>query len=316
MSRRARIRDAGIRRAVAGGCFCRFWGVAATFAALTLPCPSVRAEGIIQTILDSVRGDSGDESGQENPQPARRLHLDEGTSAPSNGYDDSSSDPLSALFAPVVYAGLFVAASPFWGPCAVLDDDYSLPACFPRFPYDNVAGHLADGSATGRIWSGRFNVEYLEPFTDANGVGGRVLLSTTSRFGLDAEASHFNEHRANAEFDTLWVGDCNLVFRFAQAEKAEFRAGLGFNWLDSPGVTRRQSDFGFNFTYGADFFPRKPWIFSADLDAGNLGRAALVRFRTTGGILLHGVEAYTGYEYLDIGRGHFNLLVAGVRAWF
>jgi len=159
-------------------------------------------------------------------------------------------------------------------------------------------------------------VDCLEPFDNINGIDGRLLLSTSSRFGLDAQASHFEERRAGGGIDTLWVGDCNLVFRFAQAEKAEFRTGLGFNWLDGRESARRQSDFGFNFTYGADFFPVKPWVLSADLDAGNLGRAALVRFRTTGGILLHGVEAYTGYEYLDIGRSHQNLLVAGLRVWF
>ena len=74
--------------------------------------------------------------------------------------------------------------------------------------------------------------------------------------------------------------------------------------------------FGFNFTYGADLYPCKPWVLSADLDAGTLGHTGLFRFRATGGVMLHGVETYTGYEYLDIGRGHTNLLVAGAQVWF
>ena len=211
----------------------------------------------------------------------------------------------------------YVASSPFWLPIALLRNSGE-PAYFPRFPYDRVEGHFTDGAAAapGRPWSGRFSAEYLEPFTEVSGVGGRLLLSTTSRFGLDAEASHFEERRPHGTFDTLWIGDCNLVFRFAQGEKAEFRTGLGFNWLDHPNDARRDADFGFNFTYGADFFPHKPWVLSADLDAGMLGRTSLVRFRTTAGIMLRSLECYTGYEYLDVGRTHFNLLVAGVRLWF
>jgi hypothetical protein len=48
-----------------------------------------------------------------------------------------------------------------------------------------------------------------------------------------------------------------------------FRTGLGFNWLDDPIDT----NFGFNFTYGADLFPRRPWVLSATIDWGTLGEA-------------------------------------------
>jgi hypothetical protein len=276
-------------------------------------CESSRAEGVVQAILDSVRGNSNDGATEQSPPPDSSPSNTRQSTAYSSDSEDSGN-----IFVGLVLAAGFCATSPFWGPVVALDDDYSWPAFFPRFPYDDVDGHLSEGlaGAPQRPWSGRFNFEYLEPFTDANGITGRVLLSTTSRFGLDLEASHFDERRTSARPESLWVGDCNVVFRFAQSEKAEFRAGLGFNWLDHPDPAGAQTDFGFNFTYGADFFPRKPWVFSAELDAGNLGRAGLFRFRTTGGILLRGIEAYTGYEYLDIGRGHFNVLLAGVRAWF
>ena len=42
-----------------------------------------------------------------------------------------------------------------------------------------------------------------------------------------------------------------------------------------------RTDLGFNFTYRVDIFPAKPWVFSAVLDAGTLGKAGLFRFRTT-----------------------------------
>jgi hypothetical protein len=289
--------------------------VAAACILLPLCCDNSRAEGVIQAILDSVRGDSGDGTTEDASPPA--THSPKGHRATEYS-DELDRSPFERMIWVGCDAAFYMVTSPFWLPCAALGDDYDGTLFFPRFPYGNIDGHLIDSSSAGpaRFWSGRFNVEYLEPFTDVNGVGGRFLLSTTSRFGLDAAASHFDERRPNASPDSLWVGDFNLVFRFAQAEKAEFRTGLGFNWLHHPDPTQPQTDFGFNFTYGADFFPRKPWVFSAELDAGNIGRAGLFRFRTTGGILLRNVEAYTGYEYLDIGRGHFNFLLAGVRAWF
>ena len=52
------------------------------------------------------------------------------------------------------------------------------------------------------------------------------------------------------------------------------------------------------------------------MDGGTLGRAGLFRFRTTAGVMMHGVETYVGYEYTDIGREHWNGLVAGLRLWF
>ena len=103
-----------------------------------------------------------------------------------------------------------------------------------------------------------------------------------------------------------------MTYRFAQSDFGQFRAGLGINWLNDPS----QTNLGFNFTYGADIFPAKPWVFSAVLDAGTLGHAGLFRFRTTAGVAYRSVELYTGYEYTDIGSVHWNGLIGGVRLWF
>ena len=88
--------------------------------------------------------------------------------------------------------------------------------------------------------------------------------------------------------------------------------GLGINWLNDPS----QTDLGFNFAYGIDLFPVKPLIISTVMDAGTLGHAGLFRFRTTAGVAYKRMEYYTGYEYTDIGRTHWNGLIGGVRLWF
>jgi hypothetical protein len=143
-------------------------------------------------------------------------------------------------------------------------------------------------------------------------VGGRLQLNTTSRFGLDTQMDWLREPGTGLVDDELWLGDCNVVFRFAQSERAQFYSGVGFNWLDDPINT----DFGFNFTYGADFFPAKPWVVSSSIDWGTLGRAEQFRFRTTAGLMINRVEVFAGYEYLDIDRTQLNTYVGGVGIWF
>jgi hypothetical protein len=124
--------------------------------------------------------------------------------------------------------------------------------------------------------------------------------------------NHLEERLSDGSHDALLIGDGNLVWRFAQGTWGEFRIGLGLNWLNDSDRT----DVGFNFTYAADFYPRKPWVLSTVIDAGTLGKAGLFRFHTTAGVVVHGIEPYAGYEYADIGRTHWNGLIAGLRFWF
>ena len=152
----------------------------------------------------------------------------------------------------------------------------------------------------------------MTPSTTSTGSTAILLISTASRFEFDTRFQHLAERLAGGGEDQLWNGDCNVTIRFAQSDFAQFRMGLGFNWLNDPART----DLGFNFTYDADIFPAKPWILSSVLDAGTLGHAGLFRFRSTVGVIHKSLEVYTGYEYTDIGTVHWNGLVGGVRLWF
>jgi hypothetical protein len=90
------------------------------------------------------------------------------------------------------------------------------------------------------------------------------------------------------------------------------RTGLGFNWLSDPA----DKNAGFNFTYGGDFFPIRPWIFSGELDLGTLGHSTVVHFRTAVGVSFGPAEVYLGYDYYDIGQAQIAGLVAGLRLWY
>ena len=165
---------------------------------------------------------------------------------------------------------------------------------------------------SSRRWAGQFRADYGDNFGRLTGVGGELILETTSRFGVDTSFRCLTERLPGADDDHLNLGDCNLIYRFAQSARAQMRTGIGANWLNDS----TRTDLGFNFTYGGDFFPRKPWVLSSAIDWGTLGHAGLFRFRATGGVIVNRFEGYLGYEYLDIGSTQDNFLIGGVRVWF
>jgi hypothetical protein len=77
-----------------------------------------------------------------------------------------------------------------------------------------------------------------------------------------------------------------------------------------------QTRWGFNFTYGADFFPVRPLVLSTALDVGDLGWAAVVHGRGTVGLIHRGGEVFAGYDFLRIGSVNLQGPVLGLRFWF
>ncbi len=261
-----------------------------------------------QSSLDTIRSDVRN---TPPPQPANNSSQSSGSSTAS----DAAGDLLDELGITEIGAYLFagVATAPFWGPHVAMDDDFSNRDYFPHYPYDHTRGYLMDEAGPSNRWCAlRLDADYVEAFDHLDLVNGHLLLSTTLRVELDGRIEHLGETLPGSTSDELWIGDCNVMFRFAQSTFAEFRAGIGMNWLTDPG----QTDLGFNFTYGLDVFPVKPLIFSSVMDAGTLGHAGLFRFRSTAGVAYKRLELYTGYEYTDIGRTHWNGLIGGVRLWF
>ena len=291
-----------------------------------------------QNVASSMRADvrrlpsaapSGDSSSSGGSRRQNDQYFDGGAEYTDFWHLLSSNGMLTTSLGAAV-AGL---SSPYWVPRTILADTYDVEGYFAPYPYlDGVRGYmgrsdnpwdavpaLSDANSglekslnDFRRWSARFRGEYLHQSADLRRIGGHLLVETTSRWGIDTEMSYLKETLADGTDDTLWLGDCNLTLRFAQSETMQWRAGLGFNWLDDP----HQTDFGFNFTYGVDWFPVRPWVVSAELDWGSLGSAELFRFRSTAGVLILGLETYIGYEHLDIDRTQTNSLIGGLRLWF
>jgi hypothetical protein len=290
------------------------------------------AQNDLETIRHEVRNPPPPSSAPP-PPPAEEDHR------PSRRRDHDCDDHDGISGDAVILCGIiagYLVASPFWAPHAAADEGFSRPAYFQRAPYCDEPGymvlaidprpvpvHPGDPPETvphgwqppnwprTRKWSCRLRTEYADSFGDFSRIGGHMLLESTSRFGLDGSFAYLHERLPGGGTDQLALGDFNIVFRFAQNERVQFRSGLGVNWLDD----ETDTDFGFNFTYGADLFPLRPLITSATIDWGTLGHAGLFRFRTTAGVVFVGIEAYTGYEYLDIGSTQTNSLIGGVRIW-
>jgi len=281
------------------------WIAVATAVMVWGGAPLYGQDSSLDTLRADVRVGSPDES-SHSPAPRSEHYSHEPCG------DDL--DPDAGLFALAFYGAAVVATSPISVPLILLDDDLVPWGGFARFPYDQTPGYIlgSDPNLTPRTWAGRFDVQWVESFDDLDQIGGHLLLETATRFGLDMRARHLEERLSRGGTDQLWLGDCNLTYSFAQSNRAQFRAGLGLNWMTDDTAT----DVGFNFVYGADFFPRKPWVLSATLDAGTLGHAGLFRFQTTAGLLLQRFEVYTGYEYTNIDHTHWNALLGGVRLWF
>jgi hypothetical protein len=290
---------------------------ASVFALLTVCasiCPglpisqetAVRA-GELQSVREAVRKES-DASADAQPKKKKEKKRSQRTDCDDEGF--------RLVFGEVIGKALFVAASsPWWIPHVGVDDDLSDWGSFPSAPYDDghdgylVIETLAPIEADGlsvRLWT-----EYGTDFDDLSRIGTRLIVDTAPRFGLDAEWNQWFEETGTGD-DTLSTGDVNLVYRFAQHERIQFRSGLGVNWLNDS----HDADFGFNFTYGFDAFPVEPVIVSGTLDLGRIGDASLVHVRSTAGLVWKRAELFTGYDYQRIGPVDLHGLVAGLQFWF
>ncbi|MEN6458794.1 MAG: hypothetical protein ABFC63_07680 [Thermoguttaceae bacterium] len=267
-------------------------------------------DGQLATLREDVRtANPGDPS-----PPASSDSSEHGSRRSASEPGSVTEEDLS--FGALLVGGMVVGGavtSPLWVPHKLLDDDFSIGRSFAQFPYDNVPGSMTiEGLTNTKSWGAQLSTDYATGFDDLKSVGGHLIFSTASRFGADLSARDFQERLSTGQHDWLWLGDANLVFCFARNETMQWRTGLGINWLDDA----HRTDVGFNFTYGFDWFPRKPWVVSTEIDWGNLGRSGLFHFRSTAGVMVNRFEAYTGYEYYDFDRVHTNALIAGVRVWF
>lgn len=282
--------------------------------------PQCSAQGKLSHIRDAarVKDAPSEDRGSTKDDDEEHGGFFFGTSSSSDhhGHHDDDDDSLeNAIGSALVIMTWYTVTSPFWTPPEALGDDGSITGYFARSPYyENVPGYMMlehDIRSTPRSWSGRARVEYGSDLDDIDRIGGHLLLSTSSRLGFDLEWNSFEEKTATGT-DQLRLGDVNLIYRFAQSERMQWRTGIGLTWLDDDIDT----EYGFNFTYGADWYPCKPVVVSSALDWGTIGEDDRFHIRTSAGIIYYGMELYVGYDFNKIGGIDIYGPMAGVRVWF
>ncbi len=252
--------------------------------------------------LDRIRDDVRKEKEREGKKPKSDRKPKRAT------YDDSYVDDESwRVFMAIV-------TSPFWLPHTIVGDDFARPGSFVSYPYaGNAAGHMRfDGQPGAGNLSQRILIEDSNDFEGVNRVRGHLLLATSSRFGLEADFTHLTEELGGGGTDELSIAGAGVLFRFAQSERVQMRAGVGAHAL----LDGSEEDGGAYFFYGGDFFPQRPIVVSAGIQVGNLGNAAMWRWRVSVGAVMHRYELFAGYDSLSIGSVTYRGPLVGGRCWF
>lgn len=204
--------------------------------------------------------------------------------------------------------GFYVVTSPFTIPPLILCDHYDTHATFVAYPYAehwnglmqfSMESHKID-DVVPMTWENmmtlRASVEEGNNFSGINRLGVTFLVDTMTRFGIGGGV-HFYEERTTTTPDRSTIGDLNLLFRFAQSERAQYHAGVGVRFLND----RQQTDTGINFVYGFDCFPYQPLSFGMQFEFGTLGNAWVYQATGRVGLVWKFSEVYAGYDYLHVG---------------
>jgi hypothetical protein len=186
---------------------------------------------------------------------------------------------------------------------------------FSYFPYANGwDGYMVNERFTPshRTWAARFRLEYGNDFDDVDRWSAGFFLEESEGWGIESNWSEYTENLGFGDFDQLRVGDFNVFHRLVETSHAQWRMGLGFNWLSDPVAT----DYGINFTLGMDLFPKRPWVISSEIDWGTIGDAKMFHGKISVGATWDRVELFGGYDYRLIGSIPLQGPMFGVRIWF
>jgi hypothetical protein len=226
--------------------------------------------------------------------------------------DDDDDSNLGLYVLGAIAAGIGIT-SPFWAPTAMIDDGST--GFFLKYPYEQGGGFMRlEGDPAYEPWaySLRWSSEYGYDFDGVERFGTNIHLETTSRLGIDAELSWFDQHDdQGVAVDEFWVGDANAILRFAQSHHAQWWTGAGVNWIDDV-----NTQYGFNLTYGADIFLGDPWILSGAMDYGKIGDEDFFHGRLALGANWKTIEGFIGYDYLNAGSREHDTLMVGLRTWW
>jgi hypothetical protein len=271
--------------------------------------PSLFADGSLQG-LTRTTGRIGSVAPPSLPVDNHRRN-GQNIYAADHYYDDEDSSGEAELFILSNMVAAWVLSLPVTVPQAIFGDDHSLGG-FIKYPFARAhTGNMMMNPMQGDPVESnhlRIRLDYADNFLAQQKISTHFIFESRNRLGVDASFDYLRESVAVGHHEQLWIGDVNVVWRFAQMERAQMRVGLGMNWQRAAAGTEN----GINFTYGGDFYLSEPQVLSAVLDWGRLGSAGLFRMRITCGRQIGRAKVYVGYEYLSIGDFKKNFLITGM----
>ena len=162
-------------------------------------------------------------------------------------------------------------------------------------------------------FSFRFKLEYLYDLEGLHLPRIGLYFDSSSRLGVETEWIAFLEPLPEPQkTDWLIIGNINIMVRFAQNQQIQFFSGLGTRIMHD----RFGNNFGFNFTYGFNLFPKEPLAILMKINMGNLGKAFFLQGNGTIGAMTDRFEFYAGWEIILIYPVVYTGPIAGVRIWF
>lgn len=253
--------------------------------------------------------DSPETASKPSPKPSPREEKEDRYTSHNSSTDCVGDDLASSFFGCLLFELMIkpIALGPFYIPHLALEDSFDRTPHYARFPFaDDSDGHENEN---GKLYSLRVGsaFQWINPKT--HGVRGDVSLKTSHRFGLDASFTRYEE-RLQEENRTLSFGEVVPTYAFAQSERCDFRAGVGYQWVD--GV--RYSD-RLKLMYAAHFF-LKPLQIGMDSGVGILNGRPL--WEVSPGIGLHWsrIEWRAAYRWRIISDETISGPEVGIAIWF
>jgi len=186
-------------------------------------------------------------------------------------------------------------------------------------PYPYAEGHVGyivhsdNLGAPPQAWGGRAWFEYGMRTDGVERWTGQLLVERASGLGLDVNWNTYLEDLGpGLGHDRLDMGELNLLLGFGRKRRAQWRAGVGFNWLDDA----VQTDYGWNTTLQLDVYPVQPLIVSGQVDYGQIRHADMFHGAVTAGVIWRRWELFAGYDYRRIGHVDLEGPMFGARVWF
>lgn len=290
---------------------------------------SVRSEiftpdssGADRSLFDGNSGGSGSSRNDDDRDRGLRFSFDDGTSN-----DDEEDDDSTSLAQLGFYATLGLGLWAFIGKPSNrgLDIDYTFDeemfvdprVYFLPHPYhESMSGYAQqtdDIIAHPGNFSSQTRFAFGSDFDDLSWYTLKGSLeSSTTRWGLDAEWTLFHEEFSSGGSDQAHLGDVNLTWRRVQSDRWMFRWGIGTVWYHDSANT----ELGINGTAKLDWFPREPWIVSAEYDIGKLGSASTQHVSLGIGAVWRHAELFTAYDFRQFDDAEIAGPVFGIRFWY